>query len=100
MILYDDTEVKHKLKIFTHSIEKLNHSSFGEYHLTYTTGEVIIPPLSNVEPLKEELTHFYRCIQNSIPPLTDGKLGLGVVKWLELGDNSIREGGKMIYNKI
>ena len=100
MLVYDDTEVHEKIKIFNKSVEVLNHDNFGEFQLAYRTGEVIAPYIPNDEPLKVELSHFIDCIIGKKEPLSNAESGLEVVKYLELIEKSLQLNGKPIdYNE-
>jgi len=96
MIVYNDTDPFEKIKIFDKGIASLNHSSFREFQLSYRTGDIAIPVLSNTEPLKKEIAHFHRCIENGETPKTDGNAALRVVKYLGLAEQSLQNGGKVI----
>lgn len=97
MIVFDDTSSLEKVRLFDKGVASLEHSTFGEFQLSYRTGEMTAPFIPNVEPLKEEISHFFDCIQRKKKPRTDGEWGLKVVKYLELADKSIKKGGKIIY---
>ncbi len=96
MIVYNDTDPVEKVKIFDKGVAALNHSSFGEFQLSYRTGDITIPIISNAEPLKEEISHFRSCIENGKTPKTDGVTALRVVKYLTLAEESIKNEGKVI----
>lgn len=61
--------------------------------ITLTKGGVEIPSIEMVEPLKVELHHFLRCIQNGEKPLTDGRSGLDVLRVLEAAQASLSKDG-------
>jgi predicted dehydrogenase len=96
MIVYDDTEQSQKLKIFDKGVSFLEHTSFQEFQLSYRTGDIIVPVLPNVEPLKVEINHFYECIKNGTIPRTNGDTGLRVVKYLDLAERSLKNNGEVI----
>ncbi len=98
MLVYDDTEVHEKIKIYNKSVEVLNHDNFGEFQLAYRTGEVMAPYIPNDEPLKIELSHFIECIEKGEEPLSNAESGLEVVKYLELIEKSLQNDGKPIDN--
>lgn len=100
MLVFDDTSILEKVKIFDKGIEKLEHSSFGEFQLSYRTGEISVPIIPNAEPLKEEITHFFKCIRNKETPKTDGISASRVVKYLEIVEKSLNDGGKVHVNSI
>lgn len=100
MLVFDDTSVLEKIKLFDKGIDKLEHSSFGEFQLSYRTGEISVPIISNAEPLKEEISHFFKCIKNKETPKTDGKSATRVVKYLEMIEKSLNDGGKIYVNSV
>lgn len=96
MIIYDDANPIEKIKIFDKAISVLNHASFGEFQLSYRTGDMTAPVLPNVEPLREEINHFIDCVEHKKTPRTTGISGIRVVKYLELAEKSLQQGGKII----
>lgn len=99
MIVYDDTEPSQKIKIFDKGVSYLEHTDFGEFQLSYRTGDIMVPVLPNIEPLKAEIAHFSRCIEKGETPKTDGEVGLQVVKYLELAEHSLKNSGEVIVVK-
>lgn len=89
MLIYDDTEPYEKIKIFDKGVDILEPESFGEYQLSYRTGDIISPRLDSFEPLNAEMEEFLRCIETGSSPRTSGRSGLGVVKALETADISL-----------
>jgi hypothetical protein len=83
MIVYDDTELSDKIKIYDRGVVVKQPESFGEYQLTYRLGDMMAPSLSNVEPLLVEIDHFIECSTSGRRPRTDGAFGLKVVQVLE-----------------
>jgi len=56
-------------------------------------GDIHLPYVNMVEPLKAECQHFLDCIKEGCKPLTDGRIGLDVVKILEKTQESLRNNG-------
>lgn len=90
MLLYDDTESVEKVKIFDHGVDLDEPGSFGEFQLSYRTGDILSPRLDAHEPLFEEAKHFIECVQSGARPRTDGQSGLRVVRALERADLSLQ----------
>ena len=86
MLLYDDTEGVEKVKIFDHGVSFVDPQSYGEFQLSYRTGDIVAPRLESYEPLFAEANHFLDCIKTGEQPRTDGECGLKVVKALEIAD--------------
>jgi len=97
MIVYDDTEPLEKLKIYDARVEVPPHyDTFAEFTYSYHYGDAYIPYIKQDEPLKLECQHFVDCIRDGSVPLTDGRLGLEVVRILEASGMSLKEKGAAV----
>ena len=92
-VVYDDTESIEKVKIFDRGVQYKDPETFGEFQLSYRTGDILIPKLDQFEPLGLEATEFLTSIQNKTAPLSDGLSGLRVVRALEAAQTSLDNGG-------
>ncbi len=90
MLLYDDTEPVEKVKVFDHGVTLREPTSFGEFQLSYRTGDIVSPQLNNQEPLLLEAQHFVDCVTSGRCPQTDGHSGVRVVRALERAEASLR----------
>jgi predicted dehydrogenase len=97
MIVYDDTEPLEKLKIYDARVEVPPHyDTFAEFTYSYHYGDAYIPYIKQDEPLKLECQHFLDCIREKCTPITDGRLGLEVVRILEASGHSLRQQGASV----
>lgn len=103
MVVYDDASTEGKIQVFDKGIdrEQLDDSlgefdSFGKFQLTQRAGDVLIPKIDFVEPLKRECSHFVESVLSGKRPLTDGHNGLKVVRILEAATRSLQGGGVAI----
>lgn len=97
MLLYDDTKVDEKIKIFDKGVDLIKDpENFGEYQLTYRTGSIISPFLKTDEPLKLIVKHFINSVNNNSKPKTDGFCGLRVVRAIEAAEKSSENGGEVV----
>jgi len=97
MIVYDDTEPLEKLKIYDARVEVPPHyDTFAEFTYSYHYGDAYVPYIKQDEPLKLECQHFVDCIRNETRPLTDGQLGLEVVRILDAAGMSLKQQGLSI----
>jgi predicted dehydrogenase len=93
MLVYDDIETIEKIRIYDIGVEALPYTdNYGEFQCSYRYGDVSIPRIKWVEPLKVECQHFVDCILNGDTPETDGIAGLHVVQTLEAGKRSLISG--------
>ncbi|MDI6785199.1 MAG: Gfo/Idh/MocA family oxidoreductase [bacterium] len=94
MLVYNDITPLEKIRIYDRGVEsESSYDSFGEFHLSYRYGDIYIPMLSGIEPLKVECSHFVECILEGKTPNTDGQNGLNVVTILEATQESIKKNG-------
>jgi len=96
MLVYDDTENLEKVKIYDKGVEYKDPETFGEFQLSYRSGDVVSPYIKNFEPLRTEMTHFLECCIDNKTPKTDGLNGLRVVKALEASENSLRNNSQVM----
>jgi predicted dehydrogenase len=71
-------------------------ATFGEYRLTYRTGDIVVPRVEAAEPLGLELADFANAIRTGDEPRSNGTLGLEVVRALEAAHRSIEQSGAPI----
>jgi predicted dehydrogenase len=92
MVVYDDTEPNEKIKIYDRGVILHEPENFGEFQLTYRLGDMVVPNLSNVEPLLAEIEHFVECVETGARPKTNGVFATNVVRILETAVDSMRDG--------
>ena len=93
MLEFDDTSPTEKLRIFDKGFGRPpDFDSYGEY-LSIRHGDVLIPRVEMVEPLRVELLHFVDCALQGKAPTTGGQEGLEVVRILEAADRSMAQNG-------
>jgi predicted dehydrogenase len=92
MVVFDDVEASEKLKIYDKGVRSPSYDTYGEY-LTLRFGDITIPTIKMVEPLRTEANHFIQCIETRKEPKTGGQDGVRVVKILSAAQRSLKEGG-------
>jgi predicted dehydrogenase len=92
MVAFDDMETSEKLKIYDKGVGNLSYESYGEY-LSLRFGDITIPNIRMVEPLRAEAEHFIQCIESRKGPKTSGQDGLKVVKILMAAQKSLKDKG-------
>lgn len=96
MLIYDDMATVEKVKIYDNGVSIKDPETFGEYQLSYRTGDIVSPRVESYEPLTSEVNHFLDCIEKGTTPRSDGKHGLEVVRLLEAAERSAKNGGRSI----
>ena len=96
MAVYNDIESLEKIKIYDKGVETPEYTNnFGEFQFAYRYGDILIPNIRFVEPLKVECQHFLDCIDQHEKPCSCGEVGLNVVKILEAAQKSLSNSGVM-----
>jgi predicted dehydrogenase len=94
MLVYDDVHPSEKIRVFDKGVDVQPHyDNFGEFQLLYRSGDIFVPNLENVEPLKAETSHFLDLINGKAESLSSGEHGLKVVQVLEHACRSMHNGG-------
>ncbi len=92
MVVFDDMETSEKLRIYDKGVKNLSYDTYGEY-LSLRFGDITIPNIKMMEPLRAEAEHFIRCIETRKEPKTGGRDGLKVVRILAAAQQSLKEKG-------
>jgi predicted dehydrogenase len=90
MVVYDDVENLEKIKIYDKGVDTPPYTeTYGDFQLSYRSGDVISPNIRFSEPLRVECEHFIESIQNGTTPQSDGRVGLKVIRVLEAAERSL-----------
>jgi predicted dehydrogenase len=92
MIVYDDTS-NEPVRVFDSGAVLRDPTNFGEFTLTYRTGDILSPHVEIAEPMYLELEDFCAAIVNGTIPKSSAQLGLEVVRTIEAVDESLAGGG-------
>ena len=92
MVVFDDMEASEKLKIYDKGVGSPSYNTYGEY-LSLRFGDITIPSVKMVEPLRTEAEHFVECIESRREPKTGGRDGLRVVNILMAAQQSLMKKG-------
>ena len=106
MVVYDDVSADARITVYDKGVSRTvvapsadqqpclgSYETFGEFQLLLRAGDVVIPKVDFVEPLRLECEHFIDCITSGARPLTDGVDGLRVVRVLEAAQRSLANAG-------
>jgi predicted dehydrogenase len=92
MAVYDDGTAE-PIRLFDHGVVYQDPETFGQYHLSYRTGDIISPKIDTYEPLAAELADFARAIREGDTTGWEAALARDVVRIAEAADRSMRRGG-------
>ena len=95
MVVYDDTS-NEPVRVFDSGASIPDPETFGEYTLTYRTGDIVSPRVEAVEPLVAEMTDLCTSIRAKRQPRSSSLLGVDVVRMVEAVDASLAQGGTRV----
>jgi predicted dehydrogenase len=95
MVVYEDG-VPEAIKIYDRGIDYKDPETFGEYHLSYRSGDILSPQLSSDEPLGLQLDDFLRCVHSGRIPHRRLHLAREVVRLAEAAESSMQNAGDQI----
>ena len=96
MVVFDDMQPREKLKVFDRGVERPpEYESYGE-SLTIREGDIAIPRIPNIEPLKVELQHFIEVVTGTATPRVGVSQGIAVVRILSAATESIQHDGASV----
>ena len=70
--------------------------TFGEYKLTYRTGDIVSPRVEAAEPLYLEVADFCAAILGGSEPRSSADVGVDVVRMIEAVDHSLEHDGMRV----
>jgi predicted dehydrogenase len=96
MAVYDDVSESEKIHIYDKglAVPPDGNGKYTNWPPSYRYGDVVIPFISNTEPLKVECNHFITCISEGSRPKSDGLMGFKVTSILEAAERSLSNGGQ------
>jgi predicted dehydrogenase len=95
MVIYDDGAPE-PVRLFDRGVVYRDPETFGEYHLSYRSGDVISPRIESHEPLSLELAEFVKAIQTDDAMEFHTSIARSVVRIAEAADQSLRSGGREV----
>jgi predicted dehydrogenase len=95
MVVYEDGGVE-AIKVYDRGVDYKDPETFGEYQLSYRTGDILSPKLSTEEPLGVQLGEFLRSVRSSRPADNALDLARDVVRMAEVADRSLADGGERL----
>jgi len=95
MVVYDDVSTE-PVRVFDSGVMLRDPQSFGEFQLSYRTGEIVSPAVQPAEPLQLEMADFCDAIRTGDEPRSSASLGVSVVRMIEAVDVSLATSGNRV----
>ena len=93
MVVYEDTHPEEPVKVYDKGVDVLTPEGFGEYRLTYRTGDVVSPRIPVWEPLRQQLDAFLSRVAAGETPDKREQTAVDIVAVVEGAEQSLRSGG-------
>ena len=95
MAIYDDTSTE-PVRVFDSGVHPNDPETFGEFRLSYRTGDILSLHISAEEPLGLEMEDFCRAVRTGSTPVSSSEIGLEVVRMIEAVDSSLAANGARV----
>lgn len=95
MLVYEDGTPE-PLRIFDSGIEIGDTSNYGQYQLSYRSGDIVSLRLPATEPITAELVDFRDAIATGAEPISDQRMALDVIATIEAAEASLADGGRVV----
>jgi predicted dehydrogenase len=93
MVIYEDGAPE-PVRLFDRGVVYRDPETFGEYHLSYRSGDILSPKIDSYAPLGLELSDFVTSIRADERMEFHTALARSVVRIVEAADASLRSGGR------
>jgi predicted dehydrogenase len=95
MVVYDDGSVE-PLRVFDHGVVYEDPETFGQYQLSYRTGDIVSPKIDTAEPVVVELEDFARSVRAGRSPHGHLELARNVTRLTEAAETSLEADGSLV----
>ena len=92
MVVYDDTSSE-PVRVFDSGVDYHDPETFGEYQLSYRTGDILSPRLETCEPLAAQLSDFMDSVRGGNRVTENRRVARDVVRLIEAAESSLDERG-------
>jgi len=93
MVVVDDMEPSEKVRVYDKGVNWTGqYQSYGDA-LTLREGDIYVPNVAMVEPLRLECQAYLDAVRTGVPPRSDGRDGARVVAVLGAAEQSLRSNG-------
>ncbi len=100
MVTWDDLNNMEPIKVYDKGVtQEPYYSDYGEFNVLLRDGDIVIPKVDLIEPLKLQSQHFVDCVRRRETPLSDGAFGLNVVEVLAAIQKSMDNGRAQVGGK-
>ncbi|WP_328468584.1 Gfo/Idh/MocA family oxidoreductase [Actinoplanes sp. NBC_00393] len=100
-LVWDDLNPSQRVSLYDRGVDVASPEELGEQErrdilVSYRSGDMVAPALTEREALRTMVDEYARAIGTGTPALTDGRAGLRVLEILQAASRSLADGGTMI----
>ena len=92
MLVYEDGSAE-PVRLFDSGIEYSDPETYGEYQLSYRTGEIVSLRVDPKEPIVAELEDFIASVRTGSKPLSGPDVAIDVIRLVEAAEASLSDAG-------
>jgi len=101
MVVWDDTQPVEPVRVYDKGLlEEPYYDSFGEFQLRLRDGDIVIPKIAMLEPLKVQADAFIRRLSMGEPTPSEGAAGLRLVACLRAIRESLASEGRRVVPTV
>lgn len=93
MVVYEDTHPEEPVKVYDKGVDVSDPEDFGQYRLTYRTGDVVSPRIPVWEPLRLQLDTFLQRVEAGELPDEREQTAVDIVGVIQAAEASLLAGG-------
>lgn len=82
MLVYDDLSTE-PIRVFDSGATLPDPETFGEFRLSYRTGDIVSPQVEATEPLALEVGDFCAAVVDGVEPRSSAQVGIDVIRAIE-----------------
>ncbi len=95
MVIYDDGNAE-PVRVFDRGVVYRDPETFGEYHLSYRSGDILSPKIESYEPLVLEMRDFLDAARSGRRLRYHTAMARSVVRMIEAAELSVALGGEAV----
>lgn len=89
MVVYEDSHPEEPVKIYNKGLSHPSPEDYGQYRMTYRTGDVTAPFVESWEPLRAELGDFLSRVERGETPGEREQTAVDIVATVEAAQRSV-----------
>jgi predicted dehydrogenase len=95
MVVYDDGSPE-PIRVFDHGVIYEDPETYGQYQLSYRTGDIVSPKIDTVEPVVVEMGDFTAAVRVGVTPQGHLELARNVTRLTEAAEVSLEGDGALV----